>query len=171
MPLTCQDIDWSSWKPQDLATLLFVVRDGQILLIRKKRGLGAGKVSGPGGRIEAGETPAECAVREVQEELRVTPTGLRHHGEHRFHFLDGYTLHCHIFIASDCQGQAQETDEAIPMWTPIAAIPYDEMWADDRHWLPLALNGARVLGHWIFDGDTMVDMDLKTVGMAAAVAT
>jgi 8-oxo-dGTP diphosphatase len=57
------DIDWTTWKPTDRATLLFVVDrpNGRILLIEKKRGLGAGKVNGPGGRIDEGETPTVTA--------------------------------------------------------------------------------------------------------------
>ena len=31
------EIDWSRWEPVDRATLLFVIRDGEILLIRKKK--------------------------------------------------------------------------------------------------------------------------------------
>ncbi|MEO1370466.1 MAG: NUDIX domain-containing protein, partial [Acidobacteriota bacterium] len=58
------EIDWRRWRPTDRATLVFVIDGGRILLIRKKRGLGAGKVNGPGGRLEAGETPVQCAVRE-----------------------------------------------------------------------------------------------------------
>ena len=50
-------------------TLLFVIRAGQILLIHKKRGLGAGKINGPGGRLHLGESPLHGAVREVKEEL------------------------------------------------------------------------------------------------------
>ncbi len=73
-------IDWSTWKPTEYANLCFVIRDGQILLIRKKRGLGAGKINGPGGRLEKGETALASAIRETQEEIGVTPTDL---GAHR----------------------------------------------------------------------------------------
>ena len=44
-----EEIDWNAWEPQQRATLLFVIHGGEILLIRKKRGLGAGKINGPGG--------------------------------------------------------------------------------------------------------------------------
>ncbi len=114
VPRRLEAIDWSTWRAVDPATLVFVIRDGQILLIRKKRGLGAGKVNGPGGRLEAGETPLEAAIREVQEELLVTPTGLDHRGELRFQFVDGYSIHVHVFSATGCDGTASETDEAIP---------------------------------------------------------
>ena len=42
------DIDWDSWQAKDPATLVFVFRDDEILLINKKTGLGKGKVNGPG---------------------------------------------------------------------------------------------------------------------------
>ena len=60
------DVDWERWTVEERDTLLFVVKDGRVLLIRKKRGLGAGNINGPGGHIEAGETPIECAIRETR---------------------------------------------------------------------------------------------------------
>ncbi len=156
-----QDIDWPTWKPVDRATLVFVVRDGQVLLIRKKRGLGAGKVNGPGGRIDPGETPLQCAIREVEEELLVTPRDPHHRGELLFQFTDGYSIHVYVFLSPDCSGEPRETDEAIPLWTDLAEIAYDEMWADDRIWLPLMLAGQPFVGRFIFDGDAMLDHDVE----------
>lgn len=50
-------------------TLCFPVRpDGKVLLGRKKRGFGVSKWNGFGGKIEAGETFLQCAVRELREE-------------------------------------------------------------------------------------------------------
>jgi 8-oxo-dGTP diphosphatase len=155
-----EEIDWKAWVPQQRATLLFVIRGGQILLIRKKRGLGAGKINGPGGRIDPGETPLEAAIREVQEELCVTPTGVRDCGELRFQFLDGLSIHGYVFTATDCDGEPQETEEATPLWTPIDAIPYDEMWADDWLWYPLMLAGTRFDGRFLFDGDRMLGFEV-----------
>ena len=53
----------AQWTPDILATLMFVVQKGRILLIRKKRGSGAGKVNGPGGKFEPGETALQCVLR------------------------------------------------------------------------------------------------------------
>ena len=58
-------MDWKNWIPRERANLCFIVKGGRVLLIRKKRGLGAGKVNGPGGKIEPGETSMESAIREV----------------------------------------------------------------------------------------------------------
>ena len=154
------DIDWGTWQPVDLATLTFVVRAHEVLLIRKKRGLGAGKINGPGGRVEGDETIAQCAVREVEEELHVTPLDPDKRGELLFQFVDGYSLHCHVFRSERYQGEACETEEAIPLWTPRDAIPFDEMWADDYLWLPRMLDGDTFQGRFIFDGDEMLDYQL-----------
>jgi 8-oxo-dGTP diphosphatase len=155
------EVDWSDWSPVDRATLVFVVAKGEILLIRKKRGLGAGKVNGPGGKIEPAESPIEGAVREVEEELCVTPTGLDRSGELCFQFADGYSIHVTVFRGDGCVGVPQETAEAIPLWTPIDRIPYDEMWEDDRIWIPLMLAGKPFRGRFVFDGDAMLASEVE----------
>jgi 8-oxo-dGTP diphosphatase len=154
---TLADIDWPSWQPTDRATLVFVVRGHEVLLIHKRRGLGAGKVNAPGGRLEPGETPLQAAIREVEEEVCVTPVDLAETGELRFQFVDGYGLHVHVFRAADCLGEARETGEALPFWAPLDAIPYDAMWADDALWLPHLLAARRFHGRFLFDGETMLD--------------
>ena len=158
------DIDWPRWAPTDVATLLFIVRDGEVLLIRKKRGLGAGKINAPGGRIEPGELAEAAAIREVEEEVCVTPYGVEARGELSFQFVDGYALHVHVFSAEGCHGEPRETDEALPGWTPLDRIPYAEMWADDAIWIPLLLQKRAFRGRFVFDGDTMVDHDVRVLG-------
>jgi 8-oxo-dGTP diphosphatase len=154
------DIDWAGWVPTDRATLLFVVEETRILLIEKKRGLGAGKVNAPGGRIEPGETPLDGALRELREELGVGARGAVEHGQVSFQFVDGYSLHCHVFRAEECLGEPVETVEAAPRWTPLGEIPYPRMWADDALWLPLLLARRRFEGRFLFDGDAMLDHEL-----------
>jgi len=151
------DIDWSTWQPVERATLLFVVRGAEVLLIHKQRGLGAGKINGPGGRIEPEETPLAAALREVREEVGVVPLEVSERGELSFQFVDGYSIHAVVFRAEGCEGEPCETAEAVPLWAPLGAIPYERMWADDRLWLPLLFAGRRFAGRFVFDGDTMLD--------------
>ncbi len=152
-----RDIDWVSWRAKDPATLVFVVKDRSILLIRKKRGLGAGKINAPGGRLEPGETPLEAAIRETREEVCITPLDLSYAGVNLFQFVDGYSIHVHVFKASDFEGDPKETDEATPLWASVDEIPYEEMWEDDRLWIPLVLEGVPFSGRYVFDGDRMLD--------------
>ena len=160
MNIRFEDIDWTHWTPQEHATLLFVRRADRVLLIRKKRGLGAGKINGPGGRLDDGESPLHCAIREVQEELHVTPTGVEPRGELAFQFVDGYALFVYVFSATGCQGEPQETDEAAPLWVSIDAIPFDQMWADDYLWFPHLLSGQPFHGRCLFDGDALLGYEV-----------
>lgn len=154
------EINWPQWVPKERATLLFIIRQGRILLIHKKRGLGAGKINGPGGRLDPGETPVEAAIREVEEEVCVTPQNVRPAGELLFQFCDGYSLHGYVFTATDYTGTLAETDEARPEWFPLDSIPYKRMWPDDEFWMPLMLKNIWFRGVFIFDNDDMLDMKL-----------
>ncbi|AKJ64879.1 8-oxo-dGTP diphosphatase [Kiritimatiella glycovorans] len=155
--MTLQDIDWEHWTPVEDATLLFVIRGGRILLIHKKRGFGAGKINGPGGRIEPGETPEECALREVEEELRIRPLNVDYAGLLQFQFVDGFSIRGHVYRAADFEGTPVETDEAIPLWCETDALPFERMWADDPVWFPHLLAGRRFSGRFIFEGERMVE--------------
>jgi 8-oxo-dGTP diphosphatase len=154
-------MDWSTWQPRERANLCFIVKDGRVLLIRKKRGLGAGKINGPGGKLEPGETALDAAIREVREEIGVTPLRLEDRGELHFQFTDGYSLHCAVFVARDLEGDPIETDEAAPFWVPVDAVPFDAMWEDDRYWLPQVLDGQQFRGWFVFDGEKMMSKQVE----------
>lgn len=153
--------DWVQWRPKDLATLLFLFRGDEVLLIHKKRGLGMGKINGPGGRLEPGESYPAAAVRETEEETGLRVSGLWETAELSFVFVDGYSLHAKIFFADRFEGEPSESDEAIPFWCPVKEIPWHRMWADDPLWLKPALLGNYVTGRFIFDGDDMLSHELE----------
>jgi 8-oxo-dGTP diphosphatase len=162
------DIDWSQWQAKDPATLVFVFRDDEILLINKKTGLGKGKVNGPGGKVDPGETPEKAAIRECQEELAITVSNLEYCGEHRFQFVDGYSIHVWVYRTRDFEGIPTESREAEPLWTPLNQIPFEQMWEDDKLWLPMLVRGERFQTRWIFDGDNMVDYAIEPDGRIEA---
>ena len=72
--------------PEKRATILFLIRDNQILLAMKKRGFGAGRFNGVGGKPEGDETIEQTAIRECQEEICVTPTKFNEVGRINFYF-------------------------------------------------------------------------------------
>ena len=92
-----EPIDWSQWQPDQHATLLLVIKNNKILLIEKKRGLGAGKFNGPGGKLDPGETPLAAAIREVEEELLITPLEVSFTGEVWFQSIGEF---CGLFELS-----------------------------------------------------------------------
>jgi len=154
------DVDWNDWQAEIPATLVFVVRDGKILLIDKKTGIGKGKVNGPGGKIEKDESPQACAIRECHEELGITVTNLQYCGQHRFQFVDGLTIHVWVYRTGDFEGVPTESIEAKPLWVSLDAIPYELMWEDDAIWIPMMLRDEQFQGRWIFDGDKLLDYEL-----------
>lgn len=165
---TVAAIDWNAWIPDDVATLLFIVAGSRVLLIRKKRGLGAGKINAPGGRLEPGETPLLAAIREVEEEIGVTPEQITEHGAVSFEFTNGYKLRAHLFVARAFRGTPIETDEAVPLWFERTELPFVEMWADDELWAPHVLAGGSVHGRFIFEDDRMLDHTLVLEGGPAS---
>ena len=162
------DIDWSGWRAKHPATLVFVFREDEVLLINKKTGLGKGKVNGPGGKVDPGETPEQAAIRECEEELRIRVSNLEYCGEHRFQFVDGYSIHVWVYRTTVFEGEPEETREAEPLWTRIDRIPFDEMWEDDQYWIPMMIRGERFQARWIFDGDRMLDYDIEQYGKIEA---
>lgn len=135
------------------ATLCHLVNSEETLLIRKKRGVGSGQLVGPGGKVESGETPRECVVREVHEEVCITVENPEKAGVFVYRSEDWDAV-VHVFRAYEYAGTPAETEEAAPAWFPVDDLPFEQMWATDREWLPVVLDGETFRGRFVYrDGD------------------
>ena len=133
------------------------MRGKSVLLIRKLRGHGAGKVNAPGGRVETGESVEACAMREVAEEVGIRVNALALRALLRYHDpAQGFAMAGFAFVSSDFRGTLTRTAEADPFWCPIDGIPYDEMWENDRIWLPRVLQGERIRADFHYCRDRLV---------------
>jgi mutator protein MutT len=140
-------------------TLLFLQRDEQVLLAMKKRGFGAGRWNGVGGKLDQGETVEQALVRECQEEIEVTPTKYERMAEivfHEQHEGTKHTLQVHVFAATEWESEPNETEEMAPKWFGLDEIPYDEMWADDPYWLPQVLAGKKLVCEFELDENDQI---------------
>lgn len=63
-------------KPQ-VGTAILITRDNKILLMKRKGPHGHGTWSPPGGHLEFGETPEQCAAREAKEEVGIDVFDIR----------------------------------------------------------------------------------------------
>jgi len=153
-------------------TLLFVRRTNpttgakEVLLGMKKRGFGIGKWNGFGGKVEPGETIEAAALRELEEESCVKASGVELRGKITFTFLTiPEVLKVSVFEAvGPMVGEPQETEEMMPRWYAESEIPFEKMWADDKYWVPLFLEGKRFRALFEFDDEsTILRYDLDTV--------
>jgi 8-oxo-dGTP diphosphatase len=56
---------------------VIITRGKQVLLLKRKNAHGAGSWSPPGGHLEFGESPEECAIREAKEETGLDVTDVK----------------------------------------------------------------------------------------------
>ncbi|MBP7060931.1 MAG: 8-oxo-dGTP diphosphatase [Candidatus Moranbacteria bacterium] len=149
-----------------ILTLCLAMKDDKILLGMKKRGFGLGRWNGFGGKVEEGETIEVAAKRETLEECGIEVTLMEKVGIHEFEFADkrGDILEVHVFRVNAWTGEPKETEEMRPQWYTIDAIPYDEMWPDDIHWIPVFLAGKKFRTKFLFGvGDQVLETDVKEV--------
>lgn len=129
----------------------------QVLLGRKKKGLGLGNFVGLGGKLEPGETTSDAAVREIFEEsgLHVQASDLVPLGRLRYWFphREAWSQESSVFVCSVWSGTPTESDELKPEWFDLAAIPLSEMWDDAKYWLLDVLDGKPIFADFTFGAD------------------
>src|SRR3989344_3554838 len=110
-----------------ILTVCIVHKHPLILLGMKKRGFGAGRWNGFGGKVELGEAVEDAAKREILEEAGIKVASLDKVGEIEFEFKgnpafakasagEPEILQVHIFKAGDFEGILAESEEMMPKW-------------------------------------------------------
>ncbi|XP_035316076.1 7,8-dihydro-8-oxoguanine triphosphatase isoform X2 [Cricetulus griseus] len=94
-----------------LYTLVLVLQPQRVLLGMKKRGFGAGRWNGFGGKVQEGETIEDGAKRELQEESGLTVDALLKVGHISFEFVGSEELmDVHVFSTDHVHGTPTESD-------------------------------------------------------------
>jgi 8-oxo-dGTP diphosphatase len=137
----------------------YLLRSGsdgdEVLLGRKKFGLGEGNLVGPGGKIEPGESPGQAIRREVEEETSLELGEFELLGEltYSFPLRPAWSQKSWVFVCRQWEGRARESDELAPGWYPVADIPTDRMWDDAQYWVRDVLAGRFVRATFEFGAD------------------
>lgn len=155
----------TSEQKKKVLTLCLLHTDTHVLLGMKKRGFGAGRWNGFGGKVEKGETIEEAARREFLEEAGLEIPILEKAGLMDFEFQGNpEVLEVHIFRAREHVGEPKESEEMLPKWFHQDEIPFSEMWPDDPHWMPLFFAGKKFQGKILFgEGDSILEMNIEEV--------
>jgi len=143
-------------------TLCFLIKNNEILLSRKLLRLGAGKYNGYGGGIESNETERHAAIRELKEESGFV--ALESDLEKRA-VIDFYFPHephnnqrVHIYFLRRWTGKfVSDKEMGEPELFSLKNIPYDQMWASDREWLPYLIDGKKIKAEFVWTKERKVD--------------
>jgi 8-oxo-dGTP diphosphatase len=144
-----------------LATLCYIKSNGQTLMmhrIKRPNDMHAGKWNGLGGKLLPGETPEQCAVREVEEEsgLRMIDPLLR--GILTFPAFDDIEdWYVFVFVARHFTGDLIDSNEGVLAWIDDCQLLDLNLWEGDRiflRWLDL---NAFFSGHFIYRAGRLLE--------------
>lgn len=121
-------------------SLCYLVREDSVLMlhrVKKRNDENHDKWIGVGGKFEEGESPEDCALREVREETGLTLTDYAYRGIVTFVSDRWPCEQMHLFTASRWTGQLRDCDEGVLEWLPRESLMALPMWAGDRIFLEL----------------------------------
>lgn len=149
-------------------TLCLLIKDDKILLAMKKRGFGVGKWNGTGGKFDPAKdkTILDAAIRETKEEVGLEIKNPERVGLFHFHFpyKPEWDQDTHLFLYKEFAGEPKESDEMAPKWFSINEIPYEQMWDEDKYWIPHILKGEIIEGDFVFgEGEKLLKHNIKIV--------
>lgn len=122
-----------------LATLCYVKDHGKTLMLyrnKKPNDIHEGKWNGLGGKLDPGESPEECVIREIYEEsgLQISNPSLR--GILTFpEFSAGEDWYVFVFVAEKFQGELIESDEGHLEWIADDQLLNLHLWGGDQYFL------------------------------------
>jgi 8-oxo-dGTP diphosphatase len=125
-----------------LATLCYVQdkkTDSTLMLHRVKRenDYHLGKWNGLGGKFESGESPEECAVREVKEESGLNVKSIKMKGFITFPIFDGKEdWHVFLFVIDNYDGEQIDSKEGNLEWIPNEKLTGINLWEGDKFFIP-----------------------------------
>ncbi len=142
-------------------TLCYIEKDGKVLMLcrnKKKNDYNEGKWIGVGGKLEEGETPEECLLREVREETGLELCSYKKRGL-VFFYQDGYGELMHLYTAETLGGELPDCSEGELHWVNKEDILSLNLWEGDRRFLDILYNEDKsdFNMHLYYDKDKLTD--------------
>ena len=116
-------------------TLCYIEKNDSYLMmhrVKKENDINQDKWVGVGGKLEAGESPEDCLLREVREETGLALKQFQYRGIITFISNQWGTEYMHLFTATEYEGEIKECDEGNLEWVPKARIEELHLWEGDK---------------------------------------
>ena len=116
-------------------TLCYIEQDGKYLMlhrVKKVNDMNQDKWLGVGGKLEAGESPEECLLREVKEETGLSLKQYTYRGFITFVSKQWGTEYMHLFTATEYEGEMKDCDEGNLEWVCKTQIRNLNLWEGDK---------------------------------------
>ncbi|MCP5063119.1 MAG: 8-oxo-dGTP diphosphatase [Ignavibacteriae bacterium] len=123
-----------------LATLCYVMDGDKTLMLyrnKKENDYHEGKWNGLGGKLEQGETPEECAIREVYEESGLKVSDPEMKGLITFPMFDGVDdWYVWVFVFKKFDGKQIDSPEGTLEWIQNNKLTGLNLWDGDKIFIP-----------------------------------
>lgn len=146
-------------------TLCYIEKEDSYLMlhrVKKVNDMNQDKWIGVGGKLEEGESPEECVLREVVEETGLTLKQYRYRGFITFVSKQWGTEYMHLFTADKYEGQIKECEEGNLEWVPKSQIEKLNLWEGDKIFFRLLEENSGFFSLKLsYDGDSLISYDVK----------
>lgn len=148
-----------------LATLCYIQKDNKTLMLyrnKKENDYHEGKWNGLGGKFELGESPEECAIREIKEEAGLTVTNLVMKGFITFPLFDGKDdWHVFLFVINDFEGELIDSPEGELEWIPNNKLTEINLWEGDKIFIPWLFEDKFFSAKFVYEEGKFKDYEVS----------
>lgn len=148
-----------------LATLCYVMHEGNTLMLfrnKKPNDYHEGKWNGLGGKFEQGESPEECAIREVEEESGLLMIEPQMKGFITFPMFDGKKdWYVFLFTSTKFYGKLIDSNEGKLEWIPNDKLVDLNLWDGDKIFIPWLFQDKHFSAKFIYEEGKFISHDVK----------
>lgn len=146
-------------------TLCYIEKDNQYLMLhrtKKENDENKDKWIGIGGKIEEGETPFDCIIREAKEETGLTLNKVNFRGIVYFRNTFYPDEDMYLFTSDDFSGTIKDCNEGDLEWIDKDDLYNLTLWEGDKIFLKALSSNDRFFELTLnYDKDTLISHELK----------
>ncbi len=143
------------------ATLCYIQKNDKTLMLyrnKKDNDIHEGKWNGLGGKLEKGESPEECVVREVLEESGLSLLNQKLAGIITFPNFDGkHDWIVYLYKSDSFIGNIVDSNEGTLEWIDTNQLLNLNLWAGDKVFLKWMLEGKFFSAKFNYSNGELID--------------